>query len=199
MGRIIAVVGTTGVGKTAMVRALCKHGLFAVGLEQHKERPFQEEFKTNSAFALPNQIDYLLLRAEQEQILRQSTQTGLVDGGLDLDYHGFTQLYYSRGWLSGREYNLCERFYEFVRTFMPPPDLVIHLTARPEVIHQRLVARRRINITDPRDIQKLASYLDGWLSTIPPEGVIRLDVSETDPGYRYLLPSLLPQLHKYIM
>jgi deoxyadenosine/deoxycytidine kinase len=199
MGRIVAVVGTTGVGKTAMVRAISKQGLFAVGLEQHKERPFQEGFKTNPTFALPNQIDYLLLRAEQEKILRQSAQTGLLDGGLDLDYHGFTHLFYSRGWLSGREYNLCKRFYEFVRTYLPPPDLIIHLTARPEVIHQRLANRKRINIADPRDIHKLVSYLDGWLSTIPPERVIKLDVSETDPGYRHLLPSLLLQLYEYIM
>jgi deoxyadenosine/deoxycytidine kinase len=199
MGKIIAVVGTTGVGKTAMVRALCKHGSFNAGLEQHKERPFQEGFKINPDFALPNQIDYLLLRAEQEQILRQSAQTGLVDGGLDLDYYGFTHLFHSRGWLSGREYKLCKRFYEFIRTCLPPPDLFIHLTAQPEVIHLRLANRKRINIADPKDIYKLASYLDRWLSTIPPERLIRLDVSEDDPGYRHLLPSLLPQLHKYIM
>jgi deoxyadenosine/deoxycytidine kinase len=199
MGRIIAVLGTTGVGKTAMVRAICKQGSFAAGLEQHKERPFQEGFKTNPTFALPNQIDYLLLRAEQEQMLRQSAQTGLVDGGLDLDYHGFTHLFYSRGWLSRREYNLCTQFYEFIRTYLAPPDLIIYLTAHPEVIHQRLANRRRINIADPRDIQKLASYLDGWLSTIPPERVMRLDVSEDDPGYRHVLPSLLPRLHEYIM
>jgi deoxyadenosine/deoxycytidine kinase len=199
MGKIIAVVGTTGVGKTSLVRALCKNRSFAPGLEQHGKRPFQHGFKTNSNLAMPNQIDYLLLRAEQEHSLRQSSQTGLVDGGLDLDFHGFTRLFHSRGWLSSQEYKLCKRFYAFIRAFLPPPDLIIHLTARPEIILQRLSNRKRINIADPGDIQNLASYLDDWLSTIPPEEVIRLDVSETDPGYRYLLPYLLPQLHQFIM
>ncbi len=197
MGKIIAVVGTTGVGKTALVRALCKQGPFVPGLEQHKERPFQQVFKANPNYALPNQIDYLLLRAEQERVLRQAEHTGLVDGGLDLDYHGFTRLFYSRGWLSKAEYNLCKRFYEFIRFNLPPPDLIIHLTASPEVILRRLAGRKRINIADPKDIVKLASYLNIWLSTIPPSHLLRLDVSENDPGYRRLLPALLPKLLPY--
>ena len=198
MGKIIAVIGTTGVGKTALVRALCKQGLFIPGLEQHAERPFQQELKEQRKYALPNQIDYLLLRAEQEQFLRQSALTGLVDGGLDVDYYGFTQLFHVRGLLNTEEYSLCRRFYEFVRTFLPPPDLFIHLTARLEVIDHRLTRRKRINIAEPKDILKLAAFLESWLATIPSDHIIRLDVSENDPGYRRLLPSLLPKLSQYI-
>lgn len=197
MGRIIAVVGTTGVGKTTLVRALCKQGPFTAALEQHKERPFQKVFLENPRFALPNQLDYMLLRAEQERILHQSEQTGLVDGGLDLDYHGFTHLFHSRGWLTKEEFYLCKRFYELIRSYLPPPDLIIHLTARPEVILQRLARRKRINVADPIDTLKLASFLEGWLSTISPEHLIHLDVSENDRGNKRLVASLLPKLRAY--
>jgi deoxyadenosine/deoxycytidine kinase len=198
MGKIIAVVGTTGVGKTALVRALCKKALFEAGLEQHKERPFQDVFKTNPNFALPNQIDYMLLRAEQEQSIRKSAHTGLIDGGLDLDFHGFTRLFYFRGWLSKEEYSLCGRLYAIIRANLPPPELIIHLTAKPEVIHQRLQDRKRINIADPKDVAKLGAYLNSWLATISASHIIRLDVSENDPGYRHLLQSLLPRLRPLI-
>jgi deoxyadenosine/deoxycytidine kinase len=197
MGKIIAVVGTTGVGKTALVRALCKQGPFITGLEQHKERPFQQVFKANSYYALPNQLDYLLLRAEQEHLLRQSEKTGLLDGGLDLDFHGFTHLFHSRGWLTKPEFNLCNRFYKLIRLYLPPPDLIIHLTARPEVILRRLARRKRINIADPEDILNLDSFLDTWLSTISRDHLLELDVSENDFGYRHLLPTLLPKLYAY--
>jgi deoxyadenosine/deoxycytidine kinase len=197
MGKIIAVVGTTGVGKTSLVRALCKQGPFIAGLEQHKERPFQRIFKSNPSFALPNQLDYLLLRAEQESQLRQAAQTGLLDGGLDLDFHGFTRLFHARAWLSNAEFNLCTRFYELIRTYIPPPDLIISLSANPDAILRRLANRKRINVADPKDILRLTFFLDGWLSTIPPDHLIKLDVSENDVAYRHLLPSLLPKLRPY--
>jgi deoxyadenosine/deoxycytidine kinase len=198
MGKIIAVVGTTGVGKTALVRALCKQVSFNSGLEQHNERPFQNSFKANPDFALHNQIDYLLLRAEQERFLRKEAHTSLVDGGLDVDYHGFTRLFHALGLLTTAEYNLCKRLYEFVRTYLPPPDLIIHLTARPEVIAHRLAKRKRINIAEPRDALKLADLIEAWLLTVAPNPIIRLDVSENDPGFKRLVPSLLPVLRKFI-
>jgi deoxyadenosine/deoxycytidine kinase len=100
MGKLIVVVGYTGVDKTALVRALCKQGPFVAGLEEHNERPFQRVFKTDARYALANQLDYLLLRTEQELLLRQLPQTGLMDGGLEMGFHGFTRLFHARTWLT---------------------------------------------------------------------------------------------------
>ncbi len=197
MGKLIVVVGSTGVGKTALVRALCKQGLFVAGLEEHNERPFQHIFKTDARYALANQLDYLLLRAEQERLLRQSPQTGLMDGGLEMDFHGFTRLFHARGWLTEAEFDLCKRFYELVRAHQPPPDLVIHLTAKPEVIARRLARRKRINVAAAEDIPQLDSFLGEWLSSIAPDHLLRLDASENDFGYRRLLPSLLNTLRPF--
>ncbi len=199
MGKLIVVVGSTGVGKTALVRALCKQGPFVAGLEEHNERPFQHLFRMDAHYALANQMDYLLLRAEQERHLRQSPQTGLMDGGLEMDFHGFTRLFRARGWLTEAEFDLCKRFYELVRAHQPPPELVIHLTASPEVISRRLAHRKRINVAAADDIPQLASFLDEWLSTLTPERLLRLDVSEDDFGYRRRLPSLLNTLRPFYM
>ena len=84
MNKLIAVIGASGVGKTALVQALAKaHPLvlstvegFATAYEQHAERPFQTLFKNDSRYAFANQIDYLLLRAEQEKALRASPKLG---------------------------------------------------------------------------------------------------------------------------
>ena len=194
MSKLIVVVGSTGVGKTALVQALCKKGPFVAGLEEHNKRPFQRLFKTNARFALANQLDYLLLRAEQERLLRLLPQTGLMDGGLELDFHGFTRLFHLRAMLSDAEFDLCKRFYEFVRTHQPPPDLVINLTASPEVIARRLATRKRVNVADAGDISQLDTFIGEWLSTLRPDHLLHLDVSEDDFGYRKLLPSLLKTL-----
>ncbi len=190
MGKLIVVVGSTGVGKTALTRALCDRTNFVSGLEGHAERPFQTLFKTDLRYALANQLDYLLLRAEQEQVIRSGPETGVLDGGLEMDFHGFTCLFHARGWLTDDEFDLCRRFYTLTRSLLPPPDLVIHLTAHPDVIAARLARRDRINIASAEDISLLDSSLAGWLATLEPERILELDVSADDPTYKNILPNL---------
>ena len=199
MGRLIAVVGASGVGKTSLVHTLTDTGTFHVAYEQHTERPFQALFKRDPLYALANQMDYLLYRTEQEKELRDSAKIGLVDGGLDLDFHGFTRLFHARGLLSDPEFDLCRRFYELTRQFLPPPDLIIHLIASEDVIRQRLAWRERINIASVEDTDLFNSFLDEWLRTIPRTNLLRLDVSEESPGYEKSLQVILALVdHQYL-
>jgi deoxyadenosine/deoxycytidine kinase len=181
VGKLISVVGSSGVGKTSLVCALSATGEFVTGLEDHAERPFQFLFKQDPRYSLANQLDYLLYRAEQERTLRASPHTGLLDGGLDLDYHGFTRLFHSRGLLTDPELNLCRRFYEHTRALLPPPELFIALSASEETISQRLSARNRINIASEKDSGVFNFFMGEWLSTVPSARVLRLDApNETD-------------------
>jgi len=132
VNRLISVVGPSGVGKTTLVRALAQTGNFATALEQHAERPFQALFKQDQRYGLANQIDYFLFRAEQEKELRAASKIGLIDGGLDLDFHCFTRLFRSRNLLSEPEHDLCRRLYDFIRADLPRPELIVRLVADEE-------------------------------------------------------------------
>ena len=115
MGQLISIIGASGIGKTALAQVLAKTGQFQLAFEQHEERPFQVLYKKDSRYGLANQIDYFLLRAEQEQELRKLPQPGLIDGGLDLDYHVFTRIFHHRGLLTDPEHDLCKRLYTTLR------------------------------------------------------------------------------------
>lgn len=197
MNRLVSIVGASGVGKTALVHALAGTGKFITAYEQHAERPFQRLFKTDARYALANQIDYMLLRAEQEGKLREAEngqQIGLMDGGLDLDYHGFTRLFHSRGLLSDPEFDLCRRLYAFIRATQPEPELFVRLCADEQTVAARLSRRDRINIASATDTSLFNTYLDEWLDSLPAEQVLQLDVSHETLAYRPSVKIILEHL-----
>jgi deoxyadenosine/deoxycytidine kinase len=197
MNNLISIVGASGVGKTALVNALTRTGLFTTAYEQHAGRPFQALFKQDSKYALHNQVDYFLLRAEQERELRSlhdEPKTGLMDGGLDLDFHGFTRLFYQRGLLTEAEYDLCGRLYAFIRGSLPFPELIVRLCADERTVTERLSKRDRINIASPEDTSLFNSYLDEWLATLPPGRLLELDVSHETFGYEKSIGTILERM-----
>ncbi len=184
MNKLIAVIGASGVGKTALVRALAQAYPFAIAYEQHTERPFQALFKNDARYGLANQVDYLLLRAEQEKSLRACDKIGLIDGGLDLDFHGFTRLFHRRGMLTDAEFDICQRLYDLSRTALPRPELLVRLHADEITVAARLATRDRINIARAADTALFNSFLDEWLRSIPASQVVELDVSNETLAYK---------------
>ena len=200
MGQLISIIGNTGVGKTTLAQALCATGQFVAGLEQHAERPFQTLFAGDlPPYALANQVDYLLLRAEQEEALRGFAGRGVVDGGLDQDFFVFTRLFRRRGYLSEAEYELCERLYRSLRRLMPAPDLFIHLTAPIEVLTTRFLARHRsLEIARVEDVPLIDELLTDWLAREKPWSLLTIDAGADHDGFRGRVPDLLAEIDRQL-
>lgn len=194
--KLIVIVGASGVGKTTLAHALCRQHDFATAFEQHEQRPFQALFKQDKKYALANQLDYLIYRAEQERNLRMEEKPALMDGGVDLDFYGFTRLFHTRGLLGGPEFDLCRRFHALTRSLLPPPDLIIALHADSQTVRERLASRNRINIASSEDAELLDAYVNEWLGTIPKENILRLDVSNERMDYPISIPIILDKINK---
>jgi deoxyadenosine/deoxycytidine kinase len=186
MGRIIAIVGNAGVGKTTLARRLAEHRGMAQALEGHEERPFQQACQTDPhRFAFANQVDYLLYRAEQETNLRALPHEAVVDGGLDLDFHGFTHLFREKGFLTATEFAVCERLYHRLRAHLPPPEVIVHLRAPLSVVERRHAARARpFEIAGLQDLPLLERWIESWLAVETQSKILRLDAGRDDPTYR---------------
>src|SRR5258706_5317657 len=198
VSKLITIIGASGVGKTAFVYSLGKIDMFSIAYEQHTERPFQALFKQDKKFALANQMDYLLLRAEQEKELRASSKTGLTDGGLELDFHGFTRLFLSRNLLSQSEFDLCRRLYTLIRENLPRPELIVRLNVDVETVASRLSTRDRVNIASAEDTTLFNSYLDEWLADIPSDQVLTLDVSNETWDYAKSINIVLEYMGRHL-
>ena len=199
MGKLITVIGNCGSGKTALTRRLTEHYGLAPLLEQHAERPFQAKFQSDlSSHALANQFDYLLLRAEQEHALRASGDTGIADGGLDQDYYIFTRLFHRKGFLTDAEYGLCERLYQALRRALPPPDLIVQLSAPLDVLIRRRITRTRaLDIVTADDLSAIEDLLHSWMA-VNKAPTILFDTSADDPDYSRTIQPLLQELDRIL-
>ena len=145
---------------------------------------------------MPNQVDYLLYRAEQELSIRESPADGLQDGGLDQDFYVFTRYFYQRGYLSEAEYGLCQRMYLLLRKLLTPPDLIIRLVAPIDVITERFTRRgRKLEIARLADLEMMEMLLDDWLDQEKSVPIITVDASLEDPGFVYAGENLISQIH----
>ena len=197
MGKLITIVGNVGSGKTTLTRKLCEAGPFCALLEQHKERPFQEQFSNElKRFSLSNQIDYLLFRAEQETYARRNDMISVQDGGLDQDFYVFTRLFHQKGYLDDEEFQLCERLHSMLRQILPSPDLIIKLSAPKTIlVNRRANRKRKLDIVVSEDLDELEILIRDWVTTIVSSPVIYLDASKDEPSYESLLGDLISQIN----
>ena len=200
MGKLITVVGNSGVGKTTFVQQLCLKTGFVQAMEQHYERPFQKLFSLDhESYAFANQIDFLLFRAEQELEIRNCEKTGVQDGGLDEDFFLFTRLFFQKGFLTDPEFGICERTYKILRELLQPPDLVVWLEAPLSVLAERIKIRdRELGIVEIEDLIAMEVLLEDWLGEIDSAPVISIDTVKEGREYSKGIQLVLEQYDRLV-
>ncbi len=200
MGKLVTIVGSSGSGKTTLARAICQSGKYTPYLEDLKLRPFQASFMHElKGYALPNQVDFLLYRAEQELSIRNSQGTGIQDGGLDLDYHIFSRLFLENKYLSPEEFTLVERFYRLLRAILPPPECIVRLNIPLEVLaRRRNVRQRELDITANADLARIDRLLKEWLEENPPPSpILEIEYVEDDVSFSKSIGEILDFIQRH--
>jgi deoxyguanosine kinase len=137
----IAVEGPIGVGKTSLARALGRELNARVMLEETDSNPFLARFYEDpDKYALPVQLYFLLTRYNQQRSLAQQDLFADVTVA---DYLLAKDRIFASLNLSSDELALYENVYRLLDERMRKPDLVVYITARVEVLAERVRRRRR--------------------------------------------------------
>ncbi len=138
----LAIEGVIGVGKTTLARLLQPSLQASLLLEVFEENPFLSSFYADRArYAFQTQIFFLLSRYHQQ---RRAVPEILARGeSLIADYTFEKDALFARINLSGDELEMYYRVHEALAEKIPPPDLIIYLRAKTDVLMQRIAMRDR--------------------------------------------------------
>jgi deoxyguanosine kinase len=137
----IAVEGPIGVGKTSFARLLARELNARLILEEVEDNPFLERFYDDAEkYALPVQLYFLLTRYKQQ---RELAQQDLFAQATISDYLFAKDRIFATLNLAPDELALYDNVYRLLDAQMPRPDLVVFMSARIEVLIERLRKRNR--------------------------------------------------------
>ena len=137
----ICIEGVIGVGKTSLARLLASKINARLVLEEVKKNPFLQDFYENSQEnAFRTQINFLLLRYDQQKILRQPD---LFHNVTIADYFFAKDRIFASVVLDEREFSLYERISDMLVTDVPEPDLIILLQASVQRLWDNIIYRNK--------------------------------------------------------
>jgi deoxyadenosine/deoxycytidine kinase len=135
--RFIVIEGPLRVGKTTLAKILAER-LHARRIYDCEDNPFLADFyKEKPGSALRAQMYFLMERQKRvrEALAVETPGPVLSDFLMEKD-RIFANLN-----LNDEELKLYERYYEAMTADIPPPDLVIYLQAKPEVLRARIAKK----------------------------------------------------------
>jgi deoxyguanosine kinase len=141
MHHYIVIEGPLGVGKTSLATMLAEKLGGQPLLEDVEENPFLVHFYENpKKYAFQTQIFFLLRRYNQTSAM---SQIELFNRITVSDFLFDKDRVFARSNLDENEYWLYEQLFLILKKRIAPPDLVIFLQAKTEVLMERIKIRNR--------------------------------------------------------
>lgn len=149
----IVIEGALGVGKTSLAKKLAEHINGQELLEDTEDNPFLEKFyKDPKRFKFQIQMFFLMRRYQHSLDL---DQLDLFKRVIVSDFLFDKDRIYAKANLDDSEFWLYDQLFQVLKKRIKPPDLVVFLQAKTEVLVQRIKKR---NVSHERSIS--IKYLD---------------------------------------
>ncbi len=183
MKKFVAIAGNIGVGKSTLVKMLCKQMGWDPFYEPVTENPYLADFyRDMSAWSFHSQVFFLAHRLRSHFQLAQHPNSVIQDRSVYEDAEIFAQNLYHQGHISERDYQTYRALYETAVQFLPPPDLVIYLRASVPTLLQRISRRGRDyeRTIAPEYLDSLNHLYESWIDNFTLCPVLAVPADDLD-------------------
>lgn len=143
-GKLVLVAGNIGTGKTSLTERLGDRLGWKTAYESVIDNPYLGDFyRSMDSWSFHLQVYFLGHRAEQHLDLVKDEHSAIADRSIYEDAKIFARALYHQGSMNERDYLAYRRVFDLVVDHLPEPDLLIYLTAPPELLMERIKARGR--------------------------------------------------------
>ena len=141
--RYIAVEGPIGVGKADVARKLAESLGARLVVEDSEANPYLDKFLNDQErYAFQAQLFFLLSRFRRQ---RELFQQDLFERDTVADFIFERDRLYAALNLNEQDFVLYDQVFDILKGQVPQPDLVIYLSARADVLWQRVKSLRQEN------------------------------------------------------
>lgn len=173
-GRIVAVAGNIGAGKSSIVEWLRQHFDLVPFFEPNDDNPYLVDFYQDMPrWAFHSQVFFLIRRFRLHRAMEQETHDVVQDRTIYEDAEVFATHLHRSGKMDDRDWAVYSELYETLRDELRPPDLLLYLRCPVKVLKKRIGQRGR---KFERNVPK--KYLEA-LDALYTEWFERYDLSPT--------------------
>lgn len=138
-GRIIAIEGCVGVGKTTWAKALSKTRVAELLLEDFEKNLFLSDFYEDPAGnAFETELNFLLIHYHQLKNIQNPNKREIVT-----DFTLFKDTIFATLNLNATDVQIFHQLYDHLNRRLRPIDVVVYLRGSNELIMQRIQERNR--------------------------------------------------------
>jgi deoxyadenosine/deoxycytidine kinase len=141
---IVGIAGNIGVGKTTVAERIAKKLNWKVYYESVINNPYLDDFyKDMKRWSFNLQMYFLSHRFRTLKTIAKLKESAVQDRTIYEDVEIFAKSLYEQGFMTERDYKTYrDLFYDMV-PYIHAPDIIIYLTASPEVLLERIRKRGR--------------------------------------------------------
>ncbi len=143
-GRIVAVAGNIGAGKSSIVEWLRQHFDVVPFFEPNDDNPYLADFYQDMPrWAFQSQVFFLIRRFRLHRAMECETHDVVQDRTIYEDAEVFATHLHRSGVMDDRDWEVYSELYQTLRSELRPPDLLLYLQCPVRVLVKRINHRGR--------------------------------------------------------